>query len=65
MTSILFLTETIERKQFRFNYLRNKNLFVNFVLRFSNLYQVLNIWKQKHHPQSLFISEITDCQRRD
>ena len=34
MTSILFLIETIKRNQFRYNYLKNKKRFVNFLLEF-------------------------------
>ena len=47
MTSILFLTETIYRNQFRSNYLKNKKLFPNFFLRFRNLHEILNICKKK------------------
>ena len=47
MTSILFLTETIEHNQFSGNYLKNKKLFPNFFLRFRNLHEILNICKKK------------------
>ena len=47
MTSILFLTETISRNQFRSNYLKNKKLFHNFFLRFRNLHEISNILKYK------------------
>ena len=47
MTSILFLTKTIERKQFRRIYLKNKKLFPNFFLSFRNLHEILNICKNK------------------
>ena len=45
--SILFLIETIERYQFRCNYLGNKTLFLNFLLHFWNLNQILNSLKKK------------------
>ena len=38
MTSIPLLVETIECKQFRCIYLKNKRFFLNFVLRFSNVH---------------------------
>ena len=47
MTSILFLTENIWRNQFRSNYLKNKKLFPNFFVRFRNLHEILNIFKEK------------------
>ena len=47
MKSILFLIETIERYQFRCNYLRKKEHFLNFLLHFWNVYQILNILKKK------------------
>ena len=47
MTSILFLTENIERNQLGSNYLKNKKLFLNFYLRFRNLQEILNICKKK------------------
>ena len=47
MTSILFLTETIQRNQFGRNYLKNKKLFLNFFLHFRNWHQILNICDKK------------------
>ena len=43
MTSFICLTEKISSNEFRRNYLKNKKLFLNFFLRFKNLYQTLNI----------------------
>ena len=63
MTSIPLLVETIECKQFRCIYLKNKRFFLNFFLHFSNLLQFTNISK-KDDPHSLCISEITDNERR-
>ena len=47
MKSILFLIETISRYEFRCNYLRNKKLFLNLLLRFCNLCKFLNVMKKK------------------
>ena len=47
MTSFLFLIERIERYQFRWNYLRNKKLFLIALLHFLNLAEILNVWKKK------------------
>ena len=47
MTSTLFLIGTIKRNQFRYDYLRNKNLFANFVPRLWNVNQILNILNKK------------------
>ena len=47
MTSILFLTETIQRNQFGCTYLKNEKLFLNFLLRFRNLHSILNIYENK------------------
>ena len=47
MASILFLINTIDHNIFRYNYLRNKKLFLNFFVRFRNLDPILNIFKKK------------------
>ena len=47
MTSILFLTETIQRNQFGRNYLKNKKLFLNFFLHFRNRHEIINICDKK------------------
>ena len=62
MTSIPLLVETIECKQFRSIYLKNKRFFLNFFLNFSNLHENSNIFK-KDDSHSLWISEITDNER--
>ena len=46
MKSILFLIETISRYQFRCYYLRNKKFFLNFLLHFWNLAEILYILEQ-------------------
>ena len=58
--SILLLIETILRYQFRCNYLRNKKIFLSFLLHLWNLQSVLNILKKKDDPHRSNISEITD-----
>ena len=47
MTSILFLLETIECNQIRRIYLKNKKLFPNFFVYFSNLDQILNVLQKR------------------
>ena len=46
MKCILFLIETIQRYQFRCNYLKKKKVFLESVLYFWNLEQLFNISKQ-------------------
>ena len=59
MESILFFRGTIERYQFRCNYLRNKKLFLNFLLHFLNLSEILNPFKKELTLIAFCISEIT------
>ena len=47
MTSILFLIQTTQRNQLKWNYLENKKSFPDFFLNASNLVSVLNIFKRK------------------
>ena len=47
MTSILFLTEAIYCKIFRWTYLRKEKYFVNFFWDFLNLESILKIFKEK------------------
>ena len=47
MKSILFSIDTIWHKQFRFNYLKKKKLFLNLFLQIWNLKQILNISKKR------------------
>ena len=46
MKSILFLVETIKWEQFRWIDRKKEKLFLNFFVHFSNLHQLLNIFKQ-------------------
>ena len=47
MASILFKIVRIHNSQFKCNYLKNEKLFLNFLLRFWNLRQNLNILKKR------------------
>ena len=47
MTSILFLVETIQYEQFIEIYRKNKKLFLNIFIQFSNLHEILNIFKNR------------------
>ena len=53
---ILFLTEAIYRKIFRYNYLRNEKYFLNFLLSFQNLDSILNIFKKKPLTADVFLN---------
>ena len=54
---------TISRNKFKRHYLKNKRLFVHFLLHFWNVHEIYNILKKKHEYPSLTISEIMDCER--
>ena len=47
MTRIPLMVKTIECKNFRCIYLKNKIIFLDFFLRFSNLHWISNIFKKK------------------
>ena len=47
MTSILFIVETIQCKQFRCIYGQNKKLFLSFCVHFSNLHQILKNFQKR------------------
>ena len=47
MASILFKIVRISNSQFKCNYLKNGNLFLNFSFQFWNLNQILNIFKTR------------------
>ena len=47
MVSILFIIARIPDSEFKCNYVKNERLFLNFLFDFLNLYQILNIWKEK------------------
>ena len=54
---------TISRNKFKPLYLKNKRLFVDFLLHFWNVHAIYNILKKKDEYPSLIISEIMDCER--
>ena len=63
MESIIFLIKTIQRNQFRCKYLENKKLFLDFLLDFLNLVEILNIFKKKDDSHSRGISGIKDSEK--
>ena len=63
MTSILFLVETIQSKQFRWIYLKNETFFSIFFFIFQ-IYIKFRTFSKKTDPHSLCISEITCTERR-
>ena len=52
---------TISRNNFKRHYLKNKRLFVDFLLHFGNVHEIYNILKKKYEYPSLIFSEIMDC----
>ena len=54
---------TISRNKFKRHYIKNKRLFVDFLLHLWNVQEILNILKKKDEYPSLIISEIMDCER--
>ena len=64
MISIVFIKARISHNQFKCNYATNKNFFLNVLLRFWNLHEILNILEQKIIPHSLSICDIIDCEER-
>ena len=52
---------TISRNKFKRHYLKNKRLFVDFLLHFGNVDEIYNILKKKDEYPDLNISEIMDC----
>ena len=62
MTSISLLVKTIQCKQFRRIYLKNKTIFLIFFFIFQISIKFQNFSK-KDDPHSFCISEITDTER--
>ena len=54
---------TISRNKYKPHYLKNKRLFVDFLLHFRNVHATSNILKKKDEYPSLIFSEIMDCER--
>ena len=63
MTSIPLLVETIECKQFRSIYVKNKRFFLNLFCIFRICIE-FRTFSEKDDAHSLCISEITDHERR-
>ena len=64
MTSIPAPICRIYRKNFKRHYLRNKKLFLYFLLHFWNVHEIWSIFEKKHEYVSLNISEIIYAERR-
>ena len=64
MTSISAAICRIYRSKFKRPYLRNKRLFLDFLLHFWNVHEIYSISKKKDGYPSLIISEIIDAERR-
>ena len=64
MTSIPAAICRISRNNFKRHYLRNKRLFLDFLLHFWNVHEIWSIFKKKDEYPSLIISEIIDAKRR-
>ena len=62
MKSILFFRETIWWYQFRWNYLKNTKLFLNFLLHFRNVDEILNIFRKKITLLDFVISKLRDLE---
>ena len=54
---------TISGNKFKRHYLKNKRLFVDFLLHFEKCAWNLEHFKKKYEYPSLIISEIMDCER--
>ena len=52
----------IYRNKFKRHYLRNKRLFLDFLLHFRNVHEIESILKKDGYP-SLIISQIIDAER--
>ena len=65
MTSIPAAICRIFRSKFKRHYLRNKRLFLDFLLHFWNVHDIKSISKKKDGYPNLNISQIIDAERRD
>ena len=64
MTSIPTAISRISRNNFKRHYLRNKRLFLDFLLHFWNVHVIWSIFKKRQEYHSVIISEIIDAERR-
>ena len=54
---------TISRNKFKRHYLKNKRLFIDFLLHFWNVSWNLEHFEKKDEYRSLIILEMMDCER--
>ena len=64
MTSIPAAICRIYGNNFKPRYVRNKRLFLEFLLHFWNVHEIYSIFKKKHEYPSLIIPEIIYAERR-
>ena len=64
MTSIPAAICRIYWNNFKRHYLRNKRLFLDFLLHFWNIREIWSIFRKKDEYSSLIISKIIDAERR-
>ena len=64
MTSIPLIAKTSECKNFRWFYLKKKNNFSQFFAPFFESTLNFEHFQKKDYPHSLYISEITDHEKR-
>ena len=64
MASIPAAICRIYRNNLKRHYLKNKRLFLDFLLHFWNVHEIYSIFKKKDEDPSLIISEIDEAQRR-
>ena len=64
MTSIPAAICRIYRNNFKRHYLRNKRIFLDFLLHFRNVHETWSIFKKKYEYPSQIISEIIDAKIR-
>ena len=64
MTSIPAAICRIYHNNFKRHYLKNKRLFLDFLLHFWNVHEISSIFKKKDEYRSLITSEIIDAKRR-
>ena len=64
MTSIPLIAKSSELKNFRFIYVKKKNIFSQFFCPFLESALYFEHFQTKDDPHSLYISEITDHERR-
>ena len=63
MTSIPPAICGMYRKNFKRQHLRNKTLFLDFLMHFWNRHEILEHFQKKDEDPSLIISEIIDAKR--